>query len=380
MDLKTVVIIRNAAAYDFGGGERFPVFLAQGLASKYHPVIISAHKQLLDFAESHSVKTVRGRWWKRQNWNGWRIGLFPAYFAWQLYLAHWYKKQFRKLRPSVVHIQSKDDFIAATIAAKIVGARIIWTDHADLKHVWKNLNIWYKNPIGKWIFRSAQDTDVITVVSESEKLLVTNNLPRLSPVLHKITTVYNGVFDSYDTYAGRPKNKDFTFCSASRLVTDKGIGELLQAFREVRSEYPDSRLVILGDGPERSMFDKNQEGVEFRGHVANPLADIAQCDAFVHPTYHEGFSVALVEASMLARPIIATNVGGNPEIIQHETTGLLVPPKDSTALAAAMKHLVQDAPLRQRLGHSAREQYKAKFSFDKIIEDKFIPLYEKNNH
>lgn len=374
-----VILVRNAQPYDFGGGERFPVFVAEQLKKLgLEPVIISRSPKLLEFAGDCSVATVRGLWWQRQNWSGWRILLFPIYLVWQAILFFWYVRLFKKISPSAVHIQSKDDFIAATWAAKKVGARVIWTDHADLKHIWVNLTVWYKNPIGKLVYHAARKADAITVVSESERSLVSSLLPADSSVYQKIRVVYNGVIDTSASYT-TPKADHSTFCIASRLVRDKGISEAIQAFSVVAAQYPSATLTILGDGPDKDVFQsqaKDTPGITFLGHQKDPLPYIAKAAIFIHPTYHEGFSVALVEASVLGRAIIATDVGGNPEIISDDQTGLLVPPRDSAALAHAMLRLIQDTGLANRLGKNAYRQYSERFEFSKIVREQFIPLYK----
>lgn len=78
---------------------------------------------------------------------------------------------------------------------------------------------------------------------------------------------------------------------------------------------------------------------------------------------------------MLGLPIIATNVGGNPEIIHHEATGLLIPAQDSAALASAMTRLYEDSSLRDTLAENARRQFIERFIFRQIVAEKFIPLY-----
>ena len=100
----------------------------------------------------------------------------------------------------------------------------------------------------------------------------------------------------------------------------------------------------------------------------------------MQPTYHEGFSVSLVEASMMQKPIIATAVGGNVEIIQNGKTGILVPAKDSAALEQAMEQLFTDGKLRDMLAHHAREQYLERFVFNTIVKERFMKLYEKTSH
>lgn len=381
MNTLRTILIRNAHSHDFGGGERFPVFVAEILKNIGHePHIVSQNPKLLDYAREKNIPVTRGWWWSNQQWSGARVVLFPVYALWQTALYFWYKKQFMALTPDVVHIQSKDDFIAATYAAKACGARVVWTDHADLKHVWLNLQHPIKNPIGKWIYRAAKKADAITVVSESEYQEVTAHLPTTSRILPKIHVVYNGTSDIYAHYEAVPLSETFTFCSINRLVTDKGIGEAIEAFAKIQRDYPNTQLVLVGNGPEEELFQQqaaNIPGIHFAGYQTDPLAYVAASHVVLQPTYHEGFSVALVEASMMKKPIIATNVGGNREIIHDHQTGLLVPAKDVDALYAAMRMLIEDAQLRATLGENARRLYEEKFVFDTIVKERFMPLYEK---
>lgn len=378
-----VVLIRNAAYCDFGGGERFPVFVAEELVKHgYSPIIITRSPMLLTFSRDRGLTTIRGWWWPRQNWSGWRVGLFPLYILWQVLLTIWYLAVFTRLQPQAVHIQSKDDFIAATLAARVVGARVIWTDHADLKHIWLNLSRPFKNPIGKLVYATAHAAHAITLVSEGEKREVTAHLPTQSHILSRISVIYNGCLDQsvspIDELSGV-----FTFCSINRLVTDKGIGEMLSAFKAFYRNHPKSRLLLVGDGPEVATFRSqaaNDPSVSFLGYQAEPLAYVASSDVFLQPTYHEGFSVALVEACMLGMPIIATDVGGNPEIITDHDNGLLIPARDSASLLAAMEELYTDKSLRNRLGQRARKRYLAEFQFDQIVKERFMPLYENTRH
>lgn len=378
MSKKNLVIIRNAAPYDFGGGERFPVFLAQILATQqYCPVIISRSKKLLNFANDNSVKTIKGWWWNKQQWSGANNVLLPLYFGWQIILFFYYLVLFLKIKPAAVHIQSKDDFIAGTYAAKSLGIRVIWTDHADLKHIWRSISVWYKNPTGKAVHHAARYTHKITVVSKSELQLITEQLPNNSKIRSKITVIYNGVVDQSSAYPKHAR-KAFTYLVASRLVTDKGINEVLEAFLTLTKSYRNIKLNIIGDGPESPIFKKKAAeipGVKLLGHQKDPLRHMANADAFIHPTYHEGFSVALVEAGMMSLPIIATAVGGNVEIIENAKTGVLVPVKNTEALCVAMERVYSDELFRKKLASAARVQYIQKFQFDTIVKDRFIPLY-----
>lgn len=379
---RKVILIRNAHSYDFGGGERFPVFVADILAKEgLSPVIVSRNPRLIDFAQNKGIGVVRGWWWSNQNWSGWRVLLLPAYIGWQVILYYWYIQLYKTEAPDVVHVQSKDDFIAATLAAKRLNIKTVWTDHADLKHIWLNVSRKLKNPIGKWILSVARYTSSITVVSESEYREITKHLND-NRIMSKLTVVHNGVEDRLNDFEYEPSDS-FVFCAVSRLVSDKGIAEAITAFKEFRLNHPQSKLVIVGDGPEEDRFRvlaKSAPGVELAGYQTEPLRFVASADVFIHPTYHEGFSVSLVEATMMQKPIIATNVGGNPEIIIDNQTGILIPPKNSSALLSAMEKLYENSDLRDRLSANARKQYLEKFVFNKIVKERFIPLYEKDSN
>ena len=379
---RRIAIIRNAAPHDFGGGERFPVFLSEVLQSRgFEPIIISRSKKLLDFAKQNNQPAITGWWWRKQQWSGSNNLLVPFYFAWQVLLFFYYVALFAKIRPTAVHIQSKDDFIAATHAAHLLGIRTVWTDHADLKHITLNTTSPFKNPIGKLVLKAAKKADYITVVSKSEQNLISQNVPSSSLLAGKLQVIHNGVVDIADTYPHK-KSTLFSFLVASRLVVDKGIGEVIEAFQKLHAEHADTELILIGDGPDAAHFkEKAAENshIIFKGHQTDPLSFMAASHTFVHPTYHEGFSVALVEAGMMSLPIIATSVGGNVEIIEDGTTGLLVPSKDSSELYKAMKRIIDDTSLRETLARNARQQYIEKYQFDKIVEESFIPLYGVSN-
>lgn len=378
---RRILLIRNAFSYDFGGGERFPVDLASELSLlDYDPIIVSRSPKLLEYATSKNIRSIRGWWWSQQDWSGKRLVLTPLYFIWQLLLTCWYIGLIVRTRPGVVHPQSKDDFIAATLAGKLLRKRVIWTDHADLKYVYTNHQVWYKNPVGKLVFAVGKLADRITLVSQSEATLIKQSLGFDAP--SNYTVIHNGVRDIRDsvTAADRPADKRI-IVATSRLVTAKGIGELIHAVSELRARYPDLALWLVGDGPETDKFKKLAEGadnIQFLGHQDMPLQYVKAADIFAHPSYHEGFSLSIVEAAMMQKPIIACNVGGNPEIVHDNQTGLLVPARDAASLVDAIDKLLSDPGLTKQLAQNVRQLFEDEFQFDKIVKRKFVPIYE--NH
>lgn len=379
---KRALLIRNANSFDFGGAERFVVSLAKELsADGWEATVVSHHPGIAAHAKAEGIPFIRGHWLKHQDWSGPWILLTPLYALWQLMLAVWYKQLIRQTNATVIHPQSRDDFIAATIAGKACGVRVVWTDHADLKYVYQNVPVKFKNPVGKWINKKSRDAEAITLVSHSEEQLIRNALGQ-ETLAKNYTVIHNGVRDRAVQPVERTKDeqKSVIFGVTSRLVTAKGIGELITAFTSLPSSL-DARLWIIGDGPEAEAFKQQAAGnthISFKGFQEDALPFLAACDVFVHPSYHEGFSISIVEAALLGKPLIACNVGGNPEIVHDDQNGLLVPAKDSEALREAMEALASDTPLRVRLGKDARQTYLKQFKWDTIVKEKFIPLYEEN--
>lgn len=377
---KKILIIRNAYSYDFGGGERIPVELAMQLKQQGHqPVIVSRSSKLLAYAQAKQLPAIKGWWWRFQDWSGIFLLLLPVYIAWQLLLLVWYIILILRMGVDVVHPQSRDDFIAATLASKLLGKRIVWTDHADLKYVYRNGRIWYKNPIGKFVFRLSKHARAVIVVSKNELTHIGESLGRDAPVNYKV--IYNGVGSEAVQPASRDAKdkKAVIFAATSRLVTSKGIGELIDAFGSVDEKHPDTRLWLFGEGPEEEEFKAHaaaNKHIVFWGFPDDTLSRVASADVFVHPSYHEGFSISLIEAAKLGLPIIACDVGGNPEIVRDGKNDLLVPPHNVNELADAMQKLAGSEELRRQYGKACRETYEKNLVWERLVKEELLPLYE----
>lgn len=373
-----VILIRNAAPADFGGAERYVVFLAQEL--KQHglkPIIFTHHSEITNFAETNLVNYQRTPWLKQQNWNGWRTLLLPFYGLFQIYLFFYYLRTFIKYRPQTIHVQSKDDFIAATYAGKLLGKTIIWGDHADLKHILKNTTKFGRNLAGKMVLGAAKKADKIVLNSHGDKEAIAESIPKDHWFWSKTTVIHNGAIDRINEYAKKPSEK-FKFILNCRLVTSKGVNEAIAAFKKISKRHTNIQLLIVGDGPEAAKFKqkaKSNPKIEFLGYQIDPLAFLTQADCFLQPTYHEGLSLSLVEACMLQKPIITTNVGGNPEVITNQKNGLLIPAKDIKALEEAMELIYQKPKLAEKLAKQARQTYLESFDFKQLVAKELIPLY-----
>jgi glycosyltransferase involved in cell wall biosynthesis len=166
----------------------------------------------------------------------------------------------------------------------------------------------------------------------------------------------------------------------SRLLWDKGVGELVRASRILKQRNVDCRVALVGVpdpyNPQSVTADElkgwaSEQIVEWWGHTEDMPGVMARASIVVLPSYREGVPKALLEAAAAGRPMIASDVPGCREIVRHGETGLLVPVRDATALADAIGTLVNDPAARARMGLQARALAEAHFSQESVVEQTF---------
>lgn len=169
--------------------------------------------------------------------------------------------------------------------------------------------------------------------------------------------------------------ESFIWFAAGRIVPEKDYSNMLTAFSKVTVQHPDSVLLIAGIGPEREMMDQlcKELGIQDQVHFLGIRHDIAQlmkaADAYLMSSKWEGMPIVLLEASASALPIVATDVGGNREVVQDGLTGLLVRAEDSDELSDRMASMMSlDANDRQLMGQAGRQYVKEHYSMNEIVE------------
>lgn len=168
------------------------------------------------------------------------------------------------------------------------------------------------------------------------------------------------------------------------IAPHKGVFELARAFAGITGTFPKLKLVYAGTG--RAMEEvrrlpaklRLEDRIECTGWLESQRkrAVLARATIFVLPSYVEGMPMALLEAMSWGLPVIATSVGGVPEVITHEANGLLVAPGDVAALADAISRLMGDSALRERLGSAARETIATRFSLDTAF-GRLLEIYRR---
>ena len=166
------------------------------------------------------------------------------------------------------------------------------------------------------------------------------------------------------------------------LVPHKGQRYLVDAAAEVVRHEPDARFIIAGEGELRAALDQRVKHHHLEKHVmlAGFRADVLSVhkafDIFVMSSVTEGFGTSLLDAMACGKPVVATSTGGIPEIVADGETGILVPPRDPAALAAAIVRLLRDEELRHRMGAAGRARVKQKFTAE-LMARNTLRVYER---
>jgi glycosyltransferase involved in cell wall biosynthesis len=185
----------------------------------------------------------------------------------------------------------------------------------------------------------------------------------------------------------RGPREELVVGSVGRLAPEKGLNYLLEAMVVVAREQPNVRLLLAGDGPDRSSLEQLArrlglaDRVEFTGEVAHEQVPqtLARVDVFAMPSTWEGFGVAALEAAAMELPVVASDIHGIPDVVEDGVTGILVPPKDVASLSGAILRLLRDADERRRLGRAGREMVAARYSWTDNVRQ-MEALYDELTH
>jgi L-malate glycosyltransferase len=195
---------------------------------------------------------------------------------------------------------------------------------------------------------------------------------RYVPPGKPVTVIPYGVdLEQFCPQPRRPSS-DVTIGSVGRLSPEKGLHYLLQAFAQIGAEQPRVRLLLAGDGPERQRLERLAarlrlaDSVDFLGEIPHEQVPqvLARLDIFAMPSTYEGFGVAAIEAAAMEVPVVASNVYGIPDVVDDGVTGLLVPPKDVSALAQTLRSLTTDEERRRQMGRAARAFVAERYSWE----------------
>jgi glycosyltransferase involved in cell wall biosynthesis len=167
--------------------------------------------------------------------------------------------------------------------------------------------------------------------------------------------------------------------TVARLDPVKDLGTLLEAVADVRREAP-CRLVVIGDGPEREWLRARATAlaldgaVDWLGQRADVRALLPGLDVYVNSSVSEGVSLTLLEAMSAELPVVATGVGGTPEVVVDGQTGLLCPARSPETMVRSLKAVLRDGALRARYGRAGRQRVLEHFTLGRMVE-RYAAIY-----
>jgi glycosyltransferase involved in cell wall biosynthesis len=289
----------------------------------------------------------------------------------------------RSFKPDVVHANSSKAGGLAGLAARLVGVkRIIFTAHGwafnEDRPLWQRIIIWW--------FHYATVLLAHTTICVSEAM---RREARSMPLVQgRFQVIHNGISEVPLRARGDARHAlapsltlPFWIGTIAELHPTKQLDVLIRAFATLEDTVPDSALVIMGEGEDRGRLTalihqlQLTDRILLLGHVSDAPSYLSALDIFALPSRSESFGFVLLEAGMATLPVVASNVGGIPEIIENNETGLLVPPGDTNALADALSLLAGDAALRTRLSAAFHAHVLARFS-KKETTEKTLALYD----
>lgn len=288
---------------------------------------------------------------------------------------------FRSLRPDVVHSRNWS-CVDAIVGARLAGVPIVvHGEHGRGADDPEGRNI--SRRVGRWLL-APMVTQFVTVSRDLARWLAED--VRLSPA--KILAICNGVDTGRFAPGGRSAARaalgiasdSIVMGTVARLDPVKDQVGLLRAFAQVGD--PRTVLVIAGDGPCRAELEAavSALGLDGRVRLLGERKDVPRIltalDVFVLPSLGEGISNTILEAMATGLPVIATRVGGNPELISEGVTGILVEPRSPAALAVAMRQYLGDPRLASQHGRAARERAQSMFSLE-VMVDAYEELYSR---
>jgi glycosyltransferase involved in cell wall biosynthesis len=279
-----------------------------------------------------------------------------------------FSKLLEEFDADIVHTHNIYAELVGWIAARRVGAKVMTTQYVWSDFGWKrNAQQWFAarllrrfDLVTSQCETTMQDTIRRGVPARGQSVLVTGiEAVRQRPDPAERVAIRT-------KYSSTPS--DVVLVNVARLYPEKAQGFLLECFAEIVRSRPQAKLWLMGVGPLEDALKKQtaalglEKQVVFLGFVVDLPKTLLSADIQVHSSYAEGVPLAVCSGMAAGMPIVSTAVGGIPEIIRHENTGLLVGDGDKAEFVRETIRLIDDAELRQNLGRRAKEASETEFS------------------
>jgi glycosyltransferase involved in cell wall biosynthesis len=293
------------------------------------------------------------------------------------------REHIRLHKIDVLHCHQYTPYFYGLMGAFLTRCRVIFTEHGRFYPDIRKLKRVLINPVLSLF------TDEITAISAAtgDALVRFENFPK-----DKIKVVYNGIDDSryliqQDQNIKKSlgiSEKSYILGTVARLDSIKNQKMMIRSLNIVRHKYPEIFLIIVGDGPERKNLEQFTEELGLSSHVIftgfreDTHRFYKIMNMFLLTSFSEGTAMTLLEAMATGLPCIATDVGGNPEIVKDDETGFLIPSDNETVLAEKIIALLTDENMIKRMGKAGRRRFEENFTVEKMVCS-YQSMYEGKN-
>lgn len=342
-----------------GGAERLLLAILEKLdRKKYYPVVCCFYGgEVLKQIEALNIKVINLKVKNKLDFT----------FFWKFFFV------LKREKPRIIHTHLFHANIVGRLVARLAGVPVV----ISTQHYSSNFHGYFGILLDRL---TAPLTDRIIAVSEAAKMFC---VKQEYIEAKKISVVYNGVeLDSINRQVNskelpnQPSLRDGPIIgSAGRFVAIKGFEYLFYAIPEVIVRYPGAKFFILGYGPLKQHLIElaNKLHISDKVKFMSPQTEVCEflslLDVYVLPSLSEGLSITLLEAMAMEKHIVATNVGGNSEVIIDGETGLLVPAQNPNAISRAIIYLLENKPHAIQMGIRAKKQVENRFNINRMLKD-----------
>jgi len=283
----------------------------------------------------------------------------------------------RRERVEVVNGHNATGGLYAALAARIAGIPVVFRTEHTIHFPGRHSALYpLLEPVSTVLTRRV--VCVCQAVLES-------HVSRLPWAARRFVTVANGISSAEHT---RPRevirasvrnqlgiqDDQLLVLTIGSLSRQKAYARLLDAFAPIAEADPYARLLIAGEGPlrpalEARIADGLADSVRLLGARDDAVDLLEACDVFVLSSEREGLPITLIEAMRAGRPAVSTRIGGTAEVVEDGVTGLLVPVGDGPALTGALRALLADPALRERMGEAGRRRWRERFTAERMVCD-----------
>jgi glycosyltransferase involved in cell wall biosynthesis len=280
----------------------------------------------------------------------------------------------RRTGATVLHCHHYSPFVYGRLAALgLPGTRVIYTEHGRLSDDPPSRK---RRMVNRLLTRGVHD--LVAVSHDLRSHLLDEALPE------RMRVIWNGIdpgeAPSPESRAAaraalRATGDEYLVATVARLDPVKDLGTLIRAVAATRRQGQRLLLAIIGDGQERAALESMTaaegvaDAVRFLGHRDDARALLAGADVYANSSTSEGISLTLLEAMAAELPVVATGVGGSPEVVVNGETGRTVPARDASAMAGALLDLDTNRSTALRMGREGRRRVLRHFTIDRMVQD-----------